>query len=193
MYSSLELCCKGPWFISIQEDLCDKGVHQSYLGTESNTPVIPNWAQYLKLVTVKRGDGAIGSHTNMGTASGQQRGRLLDKEGAQMDFPKQVDIVCCCCCFRHRQKMARDFSPRVNFQPRLSYGVHTPPCATGCINICTQVAAPVLRVRVRWIMETLKHPAPHRRMGNPTLSQLAFPGESNPVSHGKKPIGTIQL
>ena len=143
----------------------------------------------MKLVTVKRGDGAIGSHTNMGTASGQQRGRLLDKKGAQMDFPKQVDIVCCCCCFRHRQKMARDFSPRVNFQPRLSYGVHTPPCATGCINICTQVAAPVLRVRVRWIMETLKHPA--RTVGWVTRLCRSWlsPGKAIRFPMGKNPLG----
>ena len=30
LYSSLELCCEGPWFTSIQEDGCDKGAHQSY-------------------------------------------------------------------------------------------------------------------------------------------------------------------
>ena len=40
--SSLELCCEGPWFTSIQEDGCDKGMHQLYLGAERNTPVIPN-------------------------------------------------------------------------------------------------------------------------------------------------------
>ena len=32
LYSSLELCCEGPWFTSIQEDGCDKGARQSYLG-----------------------------------------------------------------------------------------------------------------------------------------------------------------
>ena len=47
----------------------------------------------------------------------------------------------------------------VNFQCRLSYGVRTPPCATACINICAHVKDPVVRVRVRWIMETLKYPA----------------------------------
>ena len=44
-YSSLELCCEGPWFTSIQEDGCDKGAHQSYLGAKRNIPVIPNWFQ----------------------------------------------------------------------------------------------------------------------------------------------------
>ena len=29
----------------IQEDGCDKGAHQTYLGTERNTPVTPNWFQ----------------------------------------------------------------------------------------------------------------------------------------------------
>ena len=45
LYSSLELCCEGPRFTSIQEDGCDKGAHQSYLGAERNTPIIPNWFQ----------------------------------------------------------------------------------------------------------------------------------------------------
>ena len=54
---------------------------------------------------------------------------------------------------------ARDFSPRVNFQCRLSYGVRTPPYAVACINICAHVKDPVVRVRVRWITETPKHPA----------------------------------
>ena len=32
LYSSLKLCCEGSRFTSIQEDGCDKGAHQSYLG-----------------------------------------------------------------------------------------------------------------------------------------------------------------
>ena len=54
---------------------------------------------------------------------------------------------------------ARDFSPRVNFQCRLSYFVCTHPCAFTCINICAHVKDPVGRVKVWWIMERLKHPA----------------------------------
>ena len=42
LYSSLELCCEGPWATSIQEDECGKGAHQLYLGAERNTPVISN-------------------------------------------------------------------------------------------------------------------------------------------------------
>ena len=42
-YSSLQLCCEGPWFTSIQEDGCDKGAPQVYLGAKRNASVIPNW------------------------------------------------------------------------------------------------------------------------------------------------------
>ena len=54
---------------------------------------------------------------------------------------------------------AREFSPRVNFQCRLSYSVCTLLCAIACINICAHIKDPVVHVRVWWIMETLKHPA----------------------------------
>ena len=74
---------------------------------------------------------------------------------------------------------ARDCSPRENFQCRLSYGVRTPPCTIACICICAHVKDPVVHVRVRWIMETLKIPSMHRRLGSATLSQLAFSGEGN--------------
>ena len=53
---------------------------------------------------------------------------------------------------------AKDFSPRANFQCRLSYGVRTHLCAIAC-NIYAHVEDPVVHVGVRWIMETLKHPA----------------------------------
>ena len=43
---------------------------------------------------------------------------------------------------------AKDFSPRVNFQCRLSYSVHTPQCAIECMNICAHVKYPVVHVRV---------------------------------------------
>ena len=54
---------------------------------------------------------------------------------------------------------ARDFSPRINFQCRLSYGVRTIPCAIAYIYICAHVKDPVVHVRVRWITFTLKHQA----------------------------------
>ena len=42
--------------------------------------------------------------------------------------------------------VTRDFSPRVNFQCRLSYGVRTSPCAIACIYICVHVKDPVTLV-----------------------------------------------
>ena len=53
----------------------------------------------------------------------------------------------------------RDFSPRVKFQCRLFYGVCTPLCAIACISFCARVKDSVVHVRVRWILETLKHPS----------------------------------
>ena len=56
--------------------------------------------------------------------------------------------------------------------------VHTSPCANACIDIYVRVKDPVVHVRVRWIMETLKYPA--CAIGQVVqLSRLAFPGESN--------------
>ena len=48
---------------------------------------------------------------------------------------------------------ARDFSPRVTLQRRLSYGVRTLRRAVACINICVHVKDPVVHVRVRSIMD----------------------------------------
>ena len=45
LYSSLELCCEGPWFTSIQDDECKNGAHHSYLRAERNALVNPNWFQ----------------------------------------------------------------------------------------------------------------------------------------------------
>ena len=70
-------------------------------------------------------------------------------------------------------------SPRVSFHCRLSYGVRTHPCVIACIYTCAHIKDPVVHVRVRWIMEPLKHPA--CTLGwVARLSQLAFPGEGNP-------------
>ena len=51
------------------------------------------------------------------------------------------------------------FFSHSKLQCKLSYGVRTPPCAVAYIYICTHVKDPVVHVRVRWTMETLKHPA----------------------------------
>ena len=41
---------------------------------------------------------------------------------------------------------ARDFPPRVNFQCRLSFSVHTSLCANTCINIYVHIKDPVVLV-----------------------------------------------
>ena len=75
---------------------------------------------------------------------------------------------------------ARDFSPRVNFQRRLSYGVRTPPCAIACINVCADVKDPVVHVRARSVdHENAKIPSLHFKLGGTTLPQLTFLGEGN--------------
>ena len=87
----------------------------------------------------------------------------------------------------------RYFSPRNNFQCRLSYGVCTPPCAIACIYICAHVKDPVVHVRVRWVMETLKHPAYILGWVVRLCRGRLFPGKVTRISHGRNPIGTIQL
>ena len=96
---------------------------------------------------------------------------------------KQVRIPCA----------ARNFSPRVNFQCRLSYGVHTPPCAIACVNICAHVKDPVVYVRVRWIMETLKHPACTLGWAAQLSRSWLSQGKTTRVSNRGNPDGTIQL
>ena len=51
------------------------------------------------------------------------------------------------------------FLPRVNFQCRLSFSVHTSLRAIACINICAHIKDPVVYVRVRWIMATQTYQA----------------------------------
>ena len=73
------------------------------------------------------------------------------------------------------------------------YGAGTPQWAIPCINsCCTYIKDPVVRVRVQWIMETLKHPL--CTVGwVMQLSQLAFPWEETQIFHGRHPSGIIQL
>ena len=81
---------------------------------------------------------------------------------------------------------ARDFLP-VNFQCRLSYGVRTPPCAIACINICGHVKDPVVHVRVRCIMETLKHPACTVGWVAQLRCSWLFLGKATRISLGRNP------
>ena len=88
---------------------------------------------------------------------------------------------------------ARELSPRVNFQCRLSYGVRTPPCAIACIYTCAHVKDPVVYVRVRWIMKTLKHPASTVGWVARLCRSWLSTGKATRISHRRKSIGTIQL
>ena len=88
---------------------------------------------------------------------------------------------------------ARDFPPRVNFQSRVSKGVRTSPLAIASIYGCAHVKDPVAHVRVRWIMETLKHPVcTVGWLARPCRSWLS-PGKAIRISHRRNSIWTIQL
>ena len=87
----------------------------------------------------------------------------------------------------------RFFSPRVNFQCGLSYGVRTSPCAIAYINICLHVKDPVVHIRVRWIMETLKHSACTVGWVARICRSWLSPRKPTRISHGINPIETIQL
>ena len=64
------------------------------------------------------------------------------------------------------------------------------PCTPVRIYICPHVRDPVVHVRVRCIMETLKTPSTHRRLGSATLSHLAFPqGRQPEFPTGEFPLG----
>ena len=84
---------------------------------------------------------------------------------------------------------ARDFSPRVNSQCRLSHGVRKPPCAIACNYIFADVKDPGVNVRVRWIMKTLKHTACTEGWVARLCLSLLSPGKATRNSHGRNPIG----
>ena len=76
---------------------------------------------------------------------------------------------------------AREFSSKVRFQWRRSYGVYTPPCAIACINnVCAHCKDLEVRVRVRWIMETLEHPACTVGWVAQLCRSWFSPGKANP-------------
>ena len=94
-------------------------------------------------------------------------------------LPTQVRFPCA----------ARDFSPRVNFQCRLSQGVRTPPCAIACISICVHVKNHVVHARVRWIMETLKHLACTVGWVARLCRSWLSPGKATRFPMGEIPMG----
>ena len=75
-------------------------------------------------------------------------------------------------------------SPTVSVHPRVQ-------CS--CINICLHVKAPVVHVRVRWIMEILKHPVCIVGWVAPLCHSWLSPGKMTRISHGGNPSGTRQL
>ena len=79
----------------------------------------------------------------------------------------------------------KGFFPRVNFQCRLFYGVRTPPCATACINICAHVKDLVVHVRVRCVIEGLKHPVCPVGWIARLSSSWLFLGKATQISHGE--------
>ena len=85
----------------------------------------------------------------------------------------------------------RDFSPRVNFQCRLSFSVCTPPCTSACNNICAHIKGPAVHVRFRCFMETLKHPACTLGLVVWLSSSWLSTGETTQISHVRNPNGKI--
>ena len=73
--------------------------------------------------------------------------------------------------------VARDFSQKINFQCRLSYGVWMPQCTVACINICAQVKDPCQSLADYGNTKTASI---HPWLGGAILLKLAFPGEGNP-------------
>ena len=75
----------------------------------------------------------------------------------------------------------------------LFYGVRTSPCAIARLYICAHVEDPVVHVRVRWIMGTLKHPACTVGWVARLCHSWLSPGKATRISHRRNPIGTIEL
>ena len=65
------------------------------------------------------------------------------------------------------------------------------PCA--CTYICAHVKDPVVHVRVRWIMETLKRSTCRVIWVARLCRSWLSPGKATRIFHGRNPIGTIQL
>ena len=72
-------------------------------------------------------------------------------------------------------------------------GVRMPARAIACIYICVHVKDPVLHARVRWIIETVKHPAcPVGWVARLCRSWLS-PRNATRISRRRNSTGTIQL
>ena len=80
---------------------------------------------------------------------------------------------------------------QLSVQTLLHVSLH-PPCAIACINICSHVKDRVVHVRVRWIMETLKHLACSLGWVARFCWSWLSPGRATPISYGRNPNRTIQ-
>ena len=87
---------------------------------------------------------------------------------------------------------AKDFSRRINFHCRLSYGIRTPLCAIACICICAHVKDPVAHVRGRWITER-QHPACAGGWVARLCRSWLSSRKATRISHGIDPNGTTQF
>ena len=83
----------------------------------------------------------------------------------------------------------QDFSPRINFQCRLSHSVHTPLCTTACINICVHIKRFCSSCQSSVDYGNTKTPSMHCRLGSKTVA-AGFPWGKQPgFPMGEIPMG----
>ena len=80
---------------------------------------------------------------------------------------------------------------QLSVQTLLRVSVHPPPCPIACINICAHVKDPVVHVRVQWIRD--QHPAYTIGWVARLCCNWLSPGKATQISHGRNPVGTVQL
>ena len=90
-------------------------------------------------------------------------------------------------------RCGKGFFSQSQLSGRLSYGVRTPPCAFACIYVCAHVKDPVVNIRVRWIMQTLRHPACTLVWVARLCRSWLSLGKATRISHGRNSIWTKQL
>ena len=83
------------------------------------------------------------------------------------------------CALDQHATEAGQFLSAATFSADCLTYVHTHLFAIACVNICGHVNGPFVHVSSGDYGNT-KTPSMHRRLGNTTLLQLAFPGKSNP-------------
>ena len=80
------------------------------------------------------------------------------------------------------------FLPESTFSADSFTCVRTPPCAIACINICAHVEDQIVHVRVRWVMETLKHPECTVGWVARLCRSWLFLGKATRISHGDNTV-----